>query len=159
VPVAETFRTPPSRRSAPGLAAALLLAAVALPCAAQPLGKCIAGERVIDREGRIGTIVSQGNALCRVRYDNGETYGWIYRNLRPALGAMQPEPPAANAVPPQPPNNAAQAAGVPAVTALRPTINHGHVYRAGPRRQFIVSAEVNGAAVSFSSIPGRTWFF
>jgi aspartyl protease family protein len=147
------------RRSAPGFAAALLLAAVALPGAAQPLGKCIAGARVIDREGRIGTIVSQGSALCRVRYDNGETYGWIYWNLRPVPGAAQPEPPTANTVPRQPTSNAAPAADVPAVTVLRPTINHGYVYRADPNGHFIISAEVNGAAIRFLVDTGASLVF
>jgi hypothetical protein len=49
-------------RSASVFAAALFLAAVPLPSAAQVLGKCIAGMPVIDRDGRIGTIRETGPA-------------------------------------------------------------------------------------------------
>jgi clan AA aspartic protease (TIGR02281 family) len=159
LPFAQTGRTPLTRQLVRALAAGLLLAAIALPCAAQSLGKCVAGQRVIDRDGRIGTIVSQSNARCQVRYGDGQTYPWIYWDLRPVPGALQPELPAADLVPPQQPEHAAPAADVPAVTVLRPTINHGHVYRASRDGHFRLWGEVNGAPVRFLVDTGATIVF
>jgi aspartyl protease family protein len=158
VSLAGTHRTPRTRRPLPVLAAAFCAAALPLPVAAQGLGQCVAGQTVIDREGKIGTIVSQGSPLCQVRYGDGQTYGWIYWNLRPAPGAAKPAVPAADTGPPQPPNNAASA-DVPAVTVLRPTMRHEHIYRAGPNGHFVLLAEVNGAPVRFLVDTGASLVF
>jgi clan AA aspartic protease (TIGR02281 family) len=145
--------------AAAGFAAALFPAAVPLPGAAQALGKCVAGVPVIDRDGRTGTIISQGGALCRVRYPDGQVYGWIYWNLRPVPGAAQPDGPAVAAGPPQPPNATLPAADDPAVTVLRPARTHGHAYRAGPNGHFVIAAEVNGAPVRFLVDTGASLVF
>jgi aspartyl protease family protein len=139
--------------------AALFLAAAPLPCAAQALSRCLAGQVVIDREGRIGTVVSQESALCQVRYGDGQTYGWIYWNLRPAPGAAIEKPRAANPGPPLSPNDAAPQSNVPAVTVLRPATTHGRVYPAGPNGHFVLSAEVNGAPVRFLVDTGASLVF
>jgi clan AA aspartic protease (TIGR02281 family) len=136
-----------------------LLAAAPLPGAAQALSKCVAGAPVIDREGRTGTIVSQGSALCQVRYPDGQVYGWIYWNLRPAPGTAKPDRPAIAAGPPQPPGAALPTADAPAVTVLRPARTHAQVYRAGPNGHFVLSAEVNGAPVRFLVDTGASLVF
>lgn len=146
-------------RSASVFAATLLLAAVPLPGAAQALSKCVAGAPVIDREGRSGTIVSQGGALCRVRYPDGQIYGWIYWNLRPAPGAAKPDRPAVAAGPPPPPDATPSTADDPAVTVLRPARTHGQVYRADPNGHFVLAAEVNGAPVRFLVDTGASLVF
>jgi hypothetical protein len=48
------------------------------------------GQTVTDRENKTGIIVSAGNNLCQVEYPDGQVYGWIYWNLRPAA-PPQPE--------------------------------------------------------------------
>jgi clan AA aspartic protease (TIGR02281 family) len=141
------------------LLAAVVLAAAPLSCAAQPLSKCTAGQWVIDREGRIGTIVSQGSALCQVRYGDGQTYGWIYWNLRPVPAPTIQDLPAVGSGSSQPPKNATPATNVPAVTVLRPARTHRHVYRAGPSGHFVLSAEVNGALVRFLVDTGASLVF
>jgi clan AA aspartic protease (TIGR02281 family) len=156
--IAAARRRRKMNRSVP-VFAALALAAAPLPCTAQTLTKCIAGQAVVDQEGKIGTIVSEGGALCQVRYGDGQTYGWIYWNLRLAPYAAKPDLPAANPGPPQPPRNAASATDVPAVTVLRPATTHARVYRAGSNGHFVLSAEVNGAPVRFLVDTGASLIF
>jgi hypothetical protein len=62
---------------------ALVLAGVPSLAPAQALTKCIAGQEVIDKEDRTGVIVSDDSKLCQVKYADGQTYSWIYWNLRP----------------------------------------------------------------------------
>ena len=50
----------------------------------QGFTKCIVGQPVMDREGKTGIVVSTDNHLCQVKYPDGQVYGWIYWNLRPA---------------------------------------------------------------------------
>jgi aspartyl protease family protein len=150
---------PRLHRPGPVLAAALCLAALAPPAAGQPLEKCVVGERVVDREGRTGTIVSQDNARCQVGYGDGQVYGWIYWDLRPAPAAANPTPPVGAAQPPQLPRSVAPAADAPAVTVLRPAIAHARVYRAGPNGHFVLAAEVNGAPVRFLVDTGASLVF
>lgn len=123
------------------LAALALLAAPAL-ASAQAVTQCVNGERVVDREGKVGTVVSAGGPLCTVRYDDGQTYGWIYWNLRPAQ-AVKPSSP----VKP------------PAVTVLRPGAGHALVYRAGPTGHVLLTAEVGGAPVRFLVDTGASLVF
>jgi clan AA aspartic protease (TIGR02281 family) len=139
--------------------AAVALAVSPLPCAAQTLTKCVAGQPVVDQEGRIGTIVSQGSALCQVRYSTGETYGWIYWNLRPAPGAAQPDLPAANSRPTPPPKAVGPMADDPSVTVLRPATSHSRVYHAGANGHFMISAEVNRAPIEFLVDTGASLVF
>src|SRR5690242_10561062 len=51
---------------------------------AQALTKCAVGQPVTDQEGKTGVIVSDNSNLCQVKYGDGQTYGWIFWNLRPA---------------------------------------------------------------------------
>jgi clan AA aspartic protease (TIGR02281 family) len=158
LPIATARRSRPMSHEVLVLAA-FAVAAAAPPCAAQALSKCIEGQPVVDREGKIGTIVSQGSALCQVRYGDGQTYPWIYWDLRPAPGVAQPPPPAANAGLLPPPKNAAPAADVPAVTVLRPAITHERAFSAGPNGHFVLEAEVNRAPVRFLVDTGASLVF
>ncbi|HXO90614.1 MAG TPA: TIGR02281 family clan AA aspartic protease, partial [Stellaceae bacterium] len=94
-----------------------------------------------------------GNNLCQVEYPDGQVYGWIYWNLRPAAPA-QPGSPAVGASPPStgrspaltgPPGNNASAPTIlragPAVRTL--------VYRTDQRGHVALTAMVNGAPVRF----------
>lgn len=65
---------------------ALAFAVLALGNAAaapQELTKCVAGEHVIDKEGRSGVIVADDNKLCQVKYADGQIYSWIFWNFVP----------------------------------------------------------------------------
>jgi aspartyl protease family protein len=139
--------------------AALALAAAPAPVSAQALTKCIAGAQVIDREGRIGTIVSAGSALCQVKYDDGQTYGWIFWNLRPApkhvpAGAAGNADASRRALP-----AASPAENAPAPTVLRPPATHTLVYRAGPNGHFVLPAEIDGAPVRLLVDTGASLVF
>jgi clan AA aspartic protease (TIGR02281 family) len=133
-----------------GLAfAALVLGSAASPAAPQELTKCIAGQEVVDKEGRSGVIVADDSKLCQVKYADGQIYSWIFWNLRPATapsghGLVSPDarspdqtvtPPSANAP--------------PALTVLRPSSNRTLVYRADRRGHFSLMATVNGAPTRF----------
>ena len=78
---------------------ALLGVGASSPAMAQALTTCAVGQMVTDREDRTGVIVSAGNNLCQVEYPDGQVYGWIYWNLRPAAPA-QPGLPTVGAPPP-----------------------------------------------------------
>jgi clan AA aspartic protease (TIGR02281 family) len=158
-PIAETLPMPRPRRRAWVLAAALAIAAVPSLGTAQTAGECILGTPVIDPDGRIGTVISPGGTLCRVRYRDGETYPWAYWNLRPAPGTAKADLPSAAAGPAQPPQQAAPGADASAVTVLRPATGHARVYRAGPNGHFILAAEVNGAPVRFLVDTGASVVF
>ena len=138
---------------------ALALAAIAAPCAAQTLTKCVAGQVVADREGKIGTIVSEGSALCEVRYGDGQTYGWIYWNLRPAPSGANPDQPVANSSPPKPPQQVGPMADDPSVTVLRPSTIHTRVFHASSNGHFTISAEVNRVPIDFLVDTGATLVF
>ena len=69
---------------------ALVLAGVPSLAPAQALTKCIAGQEVIDKEDRTGVIVSDDSKLCQVKYADGQTYSWIYWNLRPTAAPATP---------------------------------------------------------------------
>ena len=120
---------------------------------AHALTTCAVGQMVTDRENKTGMIVAAGNNLCQVEYPDGQVYGWIYWNLRPAAPA-QPGSPAVGASPPStgrssaltgPPGNNASAPTIlragPAVRAL--------VYRTDQRGHVALTAMVNGAPVRF----------
>jgi aspartyl protease family protein len=139
--------------------AALALAAAPQPGHAQALTKCVAGQAVVDQEGKIGTVVSEGRALCQVRYGDGQTYGWIYWNLRPAPPGTRPDLPTANASPPPPPASVGPMADDPSVTVLRPATTHTRVYHAVRNGHFVISAEVNRAPIDFLVDTGASVVF
>lgn len=124
---------------------ALVLGSAALAAAPQELTKCIAGQQVIDKEGRSGVIVADDSNLCRVKYADGQTYNWIFWNLRPTTAPAEPGlvSPGASAPDPIPPSTNAP----PALTVLRPSSNRTLVYRADRRGHFSLMATVNGAPI------------
>src|SRR5260370_11053705 len=107
---------------------ALVLAGVPSLAPAQALTKCIGGQEVIDKEGKTGVIVSDDSKLCQVKYADGQTYSWIYWNLRPTAAPAKPGPATPGASPPGP-ANALRPSGTPssnstqALTVLRPSPN------------------------------------
>jgi aspartyl protease family protein len=128
------------------LLCALVLGTAPSIAAAQTLSKCALGQVVIDQEGKSGLIVSADNNLCRVKYPNGQVYGWIYWNLRPDVAPAQAAAPAQGSKSP----DSAPAAAVPLPTVLRPgPSTHTLVYRAGPLGHVVLTASVNGAPVRF----------
>jgi hypothetical protein len=120
--------------------AVLAVGSAALPVASQELTGCVAGQQVIDREGKTGIIVANHKKLCQVRYTDGQIYQWIYWNLRPAADPSKLGPVKSDAAP---------SAGSPGLTILRPSSSHTLVYRADPRGHFNLTATVNGAPVRF----------
>jgi clan AA aspartic protease (TIGR02281 family) len=125
---------------------ALVLGAAPSLTVAQTLTKCSVGQAVVDREGKSGLIVSADSNLCRVKYPDGQVYGWIYWNLRPDVGLAQAGAPAQSGKSLDP----APTAPVPLPTILRPgPSTHTLVYRAGPLGHVVLSASVNGAPVRF----------
>lgn len=130
-------------RSILGLCALIVAGAPSL-AAAQALTRCAIGQAVTDQEGKDGVIISTGNNLCQVKYPDGQVYGWIYWNLRPAAVPEQTAPPVVDAKPPAPANNA-----IPLPTVLRAGPSHRLVYHADQRGHVTLTATVNGAPVRF----------
>jgi aspartyl protease family protein len=130
---------------------ALVLARTLPPAAVQAQTKCNVGQNVIDTEGKIGVIVSDGGNLCQVRYADGLTYGWIYWNLRSASVPDASLPSA----PRSPSNNKA----IPPTILLRPAPNKPLIYFADPRGQIMLEARVNGASVRFLVDTGASFVF
>jgi len=133
---------------------ALLVAGSPSFAVGQASTQCTVGQMVTDQENRTGVVVSAGNHLCQVKYPDGQVYGWIYWNLRPAAAPAKPGPPATDAKLPAPaasPSSADPAGNtVPLPTVLRAgPSTHSLVYRADPRGQFSLTAAVNGAPVQF----------
>jgi len=121
----------------------------AAPSAApQELTRCVAGQQVIDKEGRSGVVVADDSKLCQVKYSDGQIYNWIFWNLRPTAAPAEPglATPTARAPDPTmvtpPSTSAAQA-----LTVLRPSSNRTLVYRADRRGHFSLTAAVNGAPI------------
>jgi clan AA aspartic protease (TIGR02281 family) len=121
---------------------------------AQALTTCAVGQMVTDRENKTGIIVSAGNNLCQVEYPDGQVYGWIYWNLRPAP-PNQPGLPAVGKAPSPSPVSPPAPADPPGNNATAPTILragpgvHTLTYRADPRGHVALVALVNGAPVRF----------
>jgi len=117
---------------------------------AQALTTCAVGQMVTDRENKTGMIVSAGNNLCQVEYPDGQVYGWIYWNLRPAMPA-QPGLPTVGAPPPpstgRPPASGANAEA-PTILRAGPAVR-SLVYRTDARGHVALTAIVNGAPVRF----------
>jgi|HubBroStandDraft_6_1064221.scaffolds.fasta_scaffold737945_1 aspartyl protease family protein len=134
----------------------LVLAGAPPPVAAQALTRCTIGQQVIDTEGEIGVIVSDGSNLCQVKYPDGFIYGWIYWNLR-STGAPKinlPGPPDLSPAPSPSPNDAA----TPPIL-LRPKPLNTLVYRADPRGQITLNASVNGTQILFLVDTGASLVF
>jgi clan AA aspartic protease (TIGR02281 family) len=121
---------------------------------AQALTTCAVGQMVTDRENKTGIIVSGGNNLCQVEYPDGQVYGWIYWNLRPAAPA-QPGLPTVGAPPPPSTATPPASAGPPGNSASAPTILRAGpavrtlVYRTDQRGHVALMAMVNGTPVRF----------
>lgn len=120
--------------------AVLAIGSTASDAASQELAGCVAGQQVIDREGKTGTIVADNGKLCQVKYADGQVYAWIYWNLRRAADPSNVGPVT---------TDAASSAGSPGLTILRPSSSHTLIYRADPRGHFNLTATVNGAPVRF----------
>lgn len=115
----------------------------------QALTQCTVGQVVTDQENQTGVVVSAGNHLCQVKYPDGQVYGWIYWNLRPAAASGKPEAPSPAPVAGTPAANP-PGSGVPPATILRAVPStHSLVYRADPRGHVAITALVNGAPVRF----------
>src|SRR5712675_1810249 len=89
---------------------ALVLAGVPSLAPAQALTKCIGGQEVTDKEGKTGVIVSDDSKLCQVKYADGQTYSWIYWNLRPTGSPAKPGLATPGASPPGRPTHCLPAA-------------------------------------------------
>jgi clan AA aspartic protease (TIGR02281 family) len=142
-------------RKSPGLAlCAVVVAGGPSVAGAQALTTCAVGQMVTDRENKTGTIVSAGNNLCQVEYPDGQVYGWIYWNLRPATAA-QPGLPTVGAPPPPSTGRPPASANPPGNSASAPTILRAGpavrtlVYRTDQRGHVALTAMVNGAPVRF----------
>lgn len=52
--------------------------------------QCVAGVRVVDREGNSGVIVELSNGMCKVRKDaDGTTRSYLHWSLRPVGASVQ----------------------------------------------------------------------
>jgi aspartyl protease family protein len=128
--------------------AVLVLASAASPATPQELTKCVAGQQIIDKEGRSGVIVADDSKLCQVKYADGQTYNWIFWNLRPTAAPAEPGPATPAARVPEPAVGTPSATNSPpALTVLRPSSNRRLVYRADRRGHFSLTATVNGAPI------------
>ncbi|MBV8938101.1 MAG: TIGR02281 family clan AA aspartic protease [Alphaproteobacteria bacterium] len=116
----------------------VVLAASSVSALPQELTKCVAGQQVVDREGKTGIIVADDNKLCQVKYADGQIYNWIFWNLRPTTALDKPASPAPGAA--TPPTNTP-----PNLTVLRPASSRSLVYRADRRGHFSLMAMINGA--------------
>ena len=127
----------------------LVLVSAAPSAAPQELTRCVAGQQVIDKEGRSGVVVADDSKLCQVKYSDGQIYNWIFWNLRstaaaPAeTGLVTPTARAPDPTIVTPPSTNAP----PALTVLRPASNRTLVYRADRRGHFSLMGTVNGAPI------------
>jgi clan AA aspartic protease (TIGR02281 family) len=140
-------------RSALTVCAVLVAGAPSL-AVGQGLSECTVGQIVTDQENKTGVVVSAGNHLCQVKYPDGQVYGWIYWNLRPAAVSGKPEAPPLDTKLPAPvagsPAANPSGSSVPPPTILRTAPStHSLIYRADPRGHVALTALVNGAPVRF----------
>ena len=129
--------------------AVLVLGSAALPAVPQELTRCVAGQQVIDKEGKSGVILADDSKLCQVKYANGQIYAWIFWNLHPTTAPAQPGLVTPDATVPDPTRAPPSANVPPALTVLRPSSNRTLVYRADRRGHFTLTATVNGAPTRF----------
>jgi aspartyl protease family protein len=131
---------------------ALVVTAAPALAEAQALTTCAVGQRVTDRENKTGVVVSASSNLCQVEYPDGQTYKWIYWNLRPApesahsgLPRMEPAPAGSPPAAAGPPSR-----NVSAPTVLRPApLARTLTYHADERGHVALTALVNGSPVRF----------
>src|ERR1700752_280814 len=129
--------------------AGLVLSSAASPAAPQELTRCVAGQQVIDKEGKSGVIVADDSKLCQVKYADGQIYAWIFWNLRARAAPAQTRLGTPNARAPDPTDTPPSTSGPPALTVLRTSSNRTLVYRADRRGHFTLTATVNGAPTRF----------
>jgi aspartyl protease family protein len=127
--------------------ALFVIAGAALPAASEELMRCVAGQQVIDKEGKTGVIVADDTKLCQVKYADGQIYGWIFWNLRPTAASTKPGLPAPDASIPDAPGQPSSTAAPQGLTVLRPSSNRTLAYRADRRGHFSLTAAVNGAPI------------
>jgi len=127
--------------------AVLGLGSAASSAAPQQLTKCVAGQLVIDKEGRSGVIVADDSKLCQVKYTDGQIYSWIFWNLRSTAAPAEPGLVTPDARVPDPAGTPPPTNTPPALTVLRPSTNRTLVYRADRRGHFSLTATVNGAPI------------
>ena len=131
------------------LAFAILVSSGELSLAgAEALTKCVAGQAVIDREGKAGVIIADDTKLCQVKYPDGQVYSWIFWNL-----ATAPPNKSAPAIPearlPPAPNPAPSGGSAESPVVLKPFSNHTLVYPADRLGHVALTAMVNGTPVRF----------
>jgi len=129
--------------------AVLVLGGAASSAAPQESTRCLAGQQVIDKEGRSGVIVADDSKLCQVKYADGQIYSWVFWNLRPTAAPAQPGLVSPDARVPDPTVTPPSTNAPPALTVLRPSSNRTLVYRADRRGHFALTATVNGASTRF----------
>ena len=127
--------------------AVLVFGSAASPVAPQELTRCVAGQQVIDKEGKSGVILADDSKLCQVKYADGQIYSWIFWNLRPTAAPAQPGLVTPTTRVPDPTGTPAPTNTPPALTVLRPSSNRTLVYRADRRGHFSLTATVNGAPI------------
>src|SRR6201984_764736 len=129
--------------------AVLMLSSAASPAAPQELTRCVAGQQVIDKEGKSGVIVADDSKLCQVKYADGQIYAGIFWNLHPTAAPAQSGLVTPDARVPDPTGTPPSGNAPPALTVLRPSSNRTLVYRADRRGHFTLTATVNGAPTRF----------
>jgi aspartyl protease family protein len=127
--------------------AVLVLGSAASPVAPQELTRCVAGQQVIDKEGRSGVVVADDSKLCQVKYADGQIYNWIFWNLRPTAAPAQPGLVTPDARVPEPTGAPPSTSAAQVLTVLRPSSNRTLVYRSDRRGHFSLTAAVNGAPI------------
>jgi aspartyl protease family protein len=127
--------------------AVLVLGSAASPVAPQELTRCVAGQQVIDKEGRSGVVVADDSKLCQVKYADGQIYNWIFWNLRPTAAPAQPGLVTPDARVADPTGAPPSTSAVHALTVLRPSSNRILVYHSDRRGHFSLTAAVNGAPI------------
>jgi aspartyl protease family protein len=124
--------------------------------AAAALTTCIIGEQVADPRGKNGLIVWSGGDFCRVRYEDGQSYGWMSRDLKAAEAAKTSDLALSPEAGPSTTNRPVERASSP--TVLKPPAS-ALVYRADPQGHFRLTATVNGAALRFLLDTGASLVF
>ena len=141
----------------PWLLAVCVLAFAGSTSPAASLTKCILGEQVVaDPRGRNGVIVWTGGDFCRVRYEDGQSYGWMSRDLRAAQAAatsgLALSPEGGGSIT----THANERASSP--TVLKPPAS-ALVYPADTHGHFRLTGTVNGAALQFLLDTGASLVF
>ena len=138
------------------LAFAVLIGSGVLPAAPQELTRCVAGQQVVDREGKTGIIVADDNRLCQVKYADGQIYNWIFWNLRLAGAPDKSALATPGAGMPDPAGPSSSTNIPPKSTVLRPASNRILVFHADRRGHFSLTATVNGAPLRLVVDTGAT---